>query len=74
MKVVILCGGKGTRISEESLKIPKPLFEIGQRPIIWHIMKTYSYYGYNDFILLTGYKSELIKDYFLNLKLLQNDF
>jgi glucose-1-phosphate cytidylyltransferase len=46
MKVVILCGGKGTRISEESLKIPKPLFEIGQRPIIWHIMKTYSYYGY----------------------------
>ena len=74
MKVVILCGGKGTRISEESLKIPKPLFEIGQRPIIWHIMKTYSYYGYNDFILLTGYKSELIKDYFLNLKFLQNDF
>ena len=64
MKVVILCGGKGTRISEESLKIPKPLFEIGNRPIIWHIMKTYSYYGYNDFILLTGYKSELIKDYF----------
>ncbi|MBR3654832.1 MAG: glucose-1-phosphate cytidylyltransferase [Elusimicrobia bacterium] len=66
MKVVILAGGFGTRLSEETTLIPKPLVEIGGKPILWHIMKIYSYYGFNDFIILTGYKSHLIKDYFIN--------
>ena len=66
MKVVILAGGKGTRLSEETGLRPKPLVEIGGRPILWHIMKIYSYWGFNDFIILTGYMSHLIKDYFLN--------
>lgn len=66
MKVLILAGGLGTRISEETDLKPKPMVEIGGRPILWHIMKTYSYYGFNDFIVLTGYKSHIIKDYFIN--------
>ena len=66
MKVVILAGGLGTRLSEETQLIPKPMVEIGGKPIIWHIMKLYSYYGFNDFIILTGYKSHVIKDYFVN--------
>ena len=66
MKVVILAGGLGTRLSEETELRPKPMVEIGGRPILWHIMKIYSYYGYNDFVILTGYKSHLIKEYFLN--------
>jgi len=66
MKVVILAGGLGTRLSEETNLIPKPMVEIGGRPILWHIMKSYSYWGYNDFIILTGYKSHIIKDYFIN--------
>jgi len=66
MKVVILAGGFGTRLSEETNLIPKPMVEIGGRPILWHIMKTYSYWGYNDFIILTGYKSHIIKEYFIN--------
>jgi len=66
MKVAILAGGLGTRLSEETELKPKPLVEIGGRPILWHIMKMYSYWGFNDFIILTGYKSHLIKDYFLN--------
>ena len=66
MKVVILAGGLGTRISEESHLKPKPMIEIGEKPILWHIMKLYSYYGFNDFIILTGYKSHVIKDYFVN--------
>ena len=66
MKVVILAGGLGTRLSEETKLIPKPLVEIGGKPILWHIMKTYSHYGFNDFIILTGYKSHLIKEYFIN--------
>lgn len=66
MKVLILAGGLGTRISEETDLKPKPMVEIGGRPILWHIMKTYSYYGFNDFIVLTGYKSHVIKDYFIN--------
>ena len=66
MKVVILAGGLGTRLSEETTLIPKPMVEIGGRPILWHIMKTYSYWGFNDFIVLTGYKSHIIKDYFVN--------
>ena len=66
MKAVILAGGLGTRISEETSVRPKPMVEIGTMPIIWHIMKTYSYYGVNDFILLCGYKGHMIKDFFIN--------
>lgn len=66
MKVVILAGGLGTRLSEETKLIPKPMVEIGGKPILWHIMKIYSYYGFNDFVILTGYKSHVIKDYFVN--------
>ncbi|MDR1901497.1 MAG: glucose-1-phosphate cytidylyltransferase [Treponema sp.] len=66
MKVVILAGGLGTRLSEETELKPKPMVEIGGRPILWHIMKIYSYWGFNDFVILTGYKSHIIKDYFIN--------
>lgn len=66
MKVVILAGGLGTRLSEETKLVPKPMVEIGGKPILWHIMKSYSYYGFNDFIILTGYKSHVIKDYFVH--------
>jgi glucose-1-phosphate cytidylyltransferase len=64
IKVVILAGGLGTRISEESHSKPKPMIEIGEKPIIWHIMKQYSYFGFNDFIICLGYKGEKIKEYF----------
>lgn len=66
MKVVILAGGLGTRLSEETKLIPKPMVEIGGKPILWHIMKSYSFYGFNEFIILTGYKSHVIKDYFIH--------
>ena len=66
MKTLILAGGMGTRLGEETKLIPKPMVEIGGYPILWHIMKIYSHYGYNDFIILTGYKGHVIKDYFLN--------
>lgn len=66
MKVVILAGGLGTRLSEETSLKPKPMVEIGGKPILWHIMKIYSHYGFNDFIILTGYKGHIIKDYFIN--------
>jgi len=66
MKVVILAGGYGTRLSEYTDLIPKPMVEIGGRPILWHIMKTYSYYGFNEFIICLGYKGNIIKEYFLN--------
>lgn len=66
MKVVILAGGLGTRLAEETDLRPKPMVEIGGRPILWHIMKIYSSFGFNDFIILTGYKSHIIKDYFIN--------
>ena len=66
MKVVILAGGLGTRLSEETSIRPKPMVEIGGKPILWHIMKTYSYYGYNDFVICCGYKGYYIKEYFYN--------
>lgn len=66
MKVVILAGGFGTRLSEETVNIPKPMIEIGGKPILWHIMKIYSHYGYNDFIICLGYKGYIIKEYFMN--------
>jgi len=66
MKVVILAGGLGTRISEESAIRPKPMVEIGGKPILWHIMKIYSKYGYNDFVICLGYKGDMIKEYFAN--------
>lgn len=73
MKVVILAGGYGTRISEESRFLPKPLIEVGNKPIIWHIMKIYSYYGFNDFIICLGYKGRDIKKYFADYYLEQSD-
>ena len=66
MKAVILAGGLGTRISEESHLKPKPMIEIGGKPILWHIMKTYASQGFNDFIICLGYKGHMIKEYFLN--------
>ena len=74
MKIVILCGGKGTRMREETEFKPKPLVEIGSMPILWHIMKIYSYYGFNDFVLCLGYKGNMIKEYFLNFEYFANDF
>ena len=68
MKVVILAGGFGTRISEESHLKPKPMIEIGEKPILWHIMKIYSYYGFNEFIICLGYKSHMIKEFFVKNK------
>jgi glucose-1-phosphate cytidylyltransferase len=73
MKAVILAGGFGTRISEESHLKPKPMIEIGERPILWHIMKIYSHYGFNEFIICLGYKGYLIKEYFVNYFLHQSD-
>jgi glucose-1-phosphate cytidylyltransferase len=74
MKVVILCGGQGTRLREETEYKPKPMVEIGQHPILWHIMKIYSAYGFNEFILCLGYKGEVIKDYFYHFKTRNSDF
>lgn len=78
MKVVILAGGFGTRISEESTFKPKPMIEIGGMPILWHIMKTYSYYGFNEFVICAGYKQHVIKewfaDYFLHTSDITFDF
>ncbi len=73
MKAVILAGGLGTRLSEETHLKPKPMVEIGGKPILWHIMKIFSYYGINDFIICTGYKGEVIKNYFQNYPLHQSD-
>ncbi len=73
MKVVILAGGLGTRISEETNLKPKPMIEIGGKPILWHIMKIYSYYGINEFIICCGYKGYLIKEYFANYFLYSSD-
>ncbi len=73
MKVLLLAGGYGTRLSEETGLKPKPMLEIGGKPILWHIMKSYSYYGFNDFIILLGYKGYYIKEYFANYFLHQSD-
>ncbi len=73
MKVVILAGGFGTRITEESHFKPKPMVEIGEKPILWHIMKLYSHYGMNDFIICAGYKQQVIKEYFFNYYLHNSD-
>jgi glucose-1-phosphate cytidylyltransferase len=74
MKVVILCGGQGTRLREETEFRPKPLVEIGGRPILWHIMKLYAHYGFRDFVLCLGYRGNMIKEYFLNYDAMSNDF
>jgi len=73
MKIVLLAGGLGTRISEESEMKPKPMIEIGGKPILWHIMKQYSYFGFNDFIICCGYKSYVIKEYFHHYYMHQSD-
>ena len=73
MKAVILAGGLGTRLSEETVTKPKPMVEIGGKPILWHIMKTYSHYGINDFIICCGYKGYILKEYFANYFLHQSD-
>jgi glucose-1-phosphate cytidylyltransferase len=73
MKVVILAGGMGTRISEETVVRPKPMVEIGGKPILWHIMKIYSHYGYNDFVVCLGFKGYMIKEYFSNYFLHMSD-
>lgn len=74
MKAVILCGGKGTRMREETEYRPKPLVLVGGKPILWHIMKLYSHYGINDFILCVGYKGDMIKQYFMEMYWRNNDF
>jgi len=74
MKVIILCGGTGTRLKEETEYKPKPMVYIGNKPIIWHIMKIYVHYGFNEFILALGYKADYIKDFFLNQKAFTSDF
>jgi glucose-1-phosphate cytidylyltransferase len=74
MKLVILCGGQGTRLREETEYRPKPLVEVGGKPILWHIMKLYAYHGVQDFVLCLGYRGQMIKDYFLNYEAMNNDF
>lgn len=75
MKVVLFCGGLGTRLREHSDTIPKPLVNIGYRPILWHIMRYYAHYGHNEFILCLGYRGDLIREYFLNYQeTMSNDF
>lgn len=74
MKVVILCGGVGTRLKEETEFKPKPMVYVGNKPIIWHIMKHFAHYGHNEFILALGYKADYIKDFFLNQKAFTTDF
>jgi glucose-1-phosphate cytidylyltransferase len=74
MKVLILAGGRGSRLSEETSVKPKPMVEIGGKPILWHIMKIYSSFGFNDFVILCGYKGYMIKEYFANYRRHNSDF
>ncbi len=74
MQAVILCGGQGTRLREQTARRPKPLVEIGDRPILWHIMKIYAHHGFRKFVLCLGYKGHMIKEYFLNYEAMNNDF
>jgi glucose-1-phosphate cytidylyltransferase len=74
MQVVILCGGLGTRLREETEFRPKPMVNIGPRPVLWHIMKRYAAYGHTEFVLCLGYKGEIIKEYFYNYEIMNNDF
>jgi len=74
MKTVILCGGKGTRLREETEFRPKPMVQVGSKPILWHIMKIYAHYGHKDFVICLGYKGDMIKEYFLNYEMMNNDF
>jgi glucose-1-phosphate cytidylyltransferase len=74
MKVVILAGGMGTRLREETEFRPKPMVQIGTKPILWHIMKLYDYYGFNEFVICLGYKGHMIKEYFLNYEIMNSDF
>jgi glucose-1-phosphate cytidylyltransferase len=74
MKTVILAGGLGTRLSEETVLRPKPMVEVGGQPILWHILKIYGFYGFTDFLIAAGYKGDMIKEYFLNYYSLTNDF
>jgi len=74
MKVIILAGGFGTRLSEYTESIPKPMVKVGGKPILWHIMNRYAHFGHSDFYLALGYKSEVVKDYFLNYRSLNSDF
>lgn len=74
MKTVILCGGQGTRLREETEFRPKPLVDVGGKPVLWHIMKLYSHFGFNDFGLCLGYRGNMIKEYFLNYEAMNNDF
>lgn len=74
MKTIILCGGSGYRLKEETEFKPKPMVEVGGKPILWHIMKIYANYGFRDFIIALGYKGNIIKDYFVNKKFYDNDF
>lgn len=74
MKVAILCGGQGTRLREETEFRPKPLVDVGGKPVLWHIMKLYAHYGFQDFVLCLGYKGNMIKEYFLNYEAMNNDF
>jgi glucose-1-phosphate cytidylyltransferase len=74
MKTVILCGGQGTRLREETEYRPKPLVEVGGRPVLWHIMKLYAHHGFNEFVCCLGYRAHMIKEYFLNYEAMNNDF
>ncbi|MGO9533762.1 MAG: sugar phosphate nucleotidyltransferase, partial [Syntrophobacteraceae bacterium] len=75
MKVVLFCGGLGTRLRDLATELPKPMVKIGYRPILWHLMKYYAHYGHKDFILCLGYKADVIKNYFLNYdECISNDF
>ena len=74
MKTIILCGGEGTRLKEETEYKPKPMVEIGGKPILWHIMKMYAHFGFKEFVLALGFKGNIIKDFFLNYEFYNNDF